>query len=201
MEEQGNTRITQLRKPETHDTVSRLRREVALLRMERARLEADMDALRTRLQDALDLGMDLARQRNTYIEHFARSEAERRTLLRERDLPRPRPLATPNRAATLRQPPMRAANGELFDSGELLAVATPPTHQRRREHPLTPLSLHTLRSRIDELAHPPDRGAACVPVLDSELDPLELDAPSNDHHDDLAALLWDLEPVRTRTGC
>lgn len=197
MEERSRTRTHLHTIPPADDPAAQLRREVARLRMERARMEADMEALQGRLQEALDLGMDLARQRNTYIERFAQSEAARRGTQRELDQLRSRSLhvspPAPRRggpAATLRQPPMRAANGDLFDSGELLAVPGAP---RSAPH-LRAISLEHLPSRLETLVAPPDRGAACVPLLECEL-PSLLDA------DEIELLLEELEPVTLVEGC
>lgn len=198
MEERSRTRTHLHPIPQADDPVAQLRREVARLRMERARMEADMEALQGRLQEALDLGMDLARQRNAYIERFAQSEAARRGTQRDLDQLRsrafhaapPAPLRRSGPTATLRQPPMRAANGDLFDSGELLAVPGAP---RSAPH-LRALSLERLPSPLDALVAPTDRGAACVPLLECEL-PSLLDA------DEIELLLEELEPVTLVEGC
>jgi len=100
----------------------RLRRQVARLQADNERLQREKDAVDGRFRQALELGKELADQRNTFIEKLADSESARRSLQRNVQEARLELATTMTLARRDRAVIARANRDNLQAREQLLAV-------------------------------------------------------------------------------
>lgn len=123
----------------------RLRRQVARLQADNERLQREKDAVDGRFRQALELGRELAEQRNTFIEKLADSESARRGLQRNVQEARLELATTMTLARRDRAVIARANRDNLQAREQLLAVQAVVGRAPVGE------SADTLRERIFEI--------------------------------------------------